>query len=166
MNILVYPHKILKQKARPVENIDGKLQKLIDQMLDTMYLAKGIGLAANQVGVLKQLFVMDITPSGETPEPVTVINPRIIDSYGEEVQDEGCLSVPSYSASIRRPAGVMLEGYDRDGKPIRMEAEGLMARCIQHELDHLYGICFVDRLSSLKKAIFRRKWAKIRQQNG
>ncbi len=162
MDILVYPHEILKTKAHRVKVIDGALQKMIDQMFSTMYEAKGLGLAANQVGELKQLVVMDVSGAGESKKPVVLINPVIVASEGEEVSEEGCLSVPNYSAKIKRAAKVEVVGYDRHEREIRIQAEGLLARCIQHELDHLNGICFVDRLSPVRRAIFRKKWAKIR----
>jgi peptide deformylase len=160
--ILIYPHEILRQEAKSVNRIDGEFQDLIDQMLEIMYKAKGLGLAANQIGELKQLVVMDITPAEEGPNPIVLINSRITELEGEEVGEEGCLSVPNYSAPVKRAARVQLVGYDRNGKELRLEAEGLLARCIQHELDHLKGVCFVDRLNPIRKALFRKKWAKIR----
>ncbi len=162
MKILIYPHEILRQEARPVEKIDGEFQGLIDQMLEMMYKAKGVGLAANQIGELKQLVIMDVTPSEEGPNPIVLINPRITELEGEEVGEEGCLSVPNYTAPVKRAFRLHLTGYDRNGKDVRIEAEGLLARCIQHELDHLKGICFVDRLNPVRKVLFRKKWPKIR----
>ena len=134
MKILIYPHEILRQEARPVERIDGEFQGLIDQMLEMMYKAKGIGLAANQIGELKQLVIMDVTPSEEGPNPIVLINPRITELEGEEVGEEGCLSVPNYTAPVKRAFRLHLTGYDRNEKEVRIEAEGLLARCIQHEL--------------------------------
>ncbi len=163
MNILVYPHEILKTKARPIKLIDGALQEMIDQMLSTMYEAKGLGLAANQVGELKQLVVMDVAGKGKPEKPIVLINPVIVASEGEEIGEEGCLSVPDYSAKVKRAAKVEVVGYDRHEQEIRLQAEGLMARCIQHELDHLNGLCFVDRLSPVRRVMFRKKWARIRQ---
>ncbi len=163
--ILIYPHKILKTKAEPVKNINQELQDLIDEMLETMYKAPGIGLAANQVGVLKQLAVIDLTePEENKKNPIILINPKIIAWEGEEIAEEGCLSVPDYRAPVKRAARIQVVGYDRNEKEISIEAEGLLARCIQHELDHLQGYCFVDRLSPVKKALFRKKWAKLRAQ--
>ena len=161
MKILVYPHEILKTRARPVEKIDGALQKFIDDMIIMMYKAKGVGLAANQVGETLRLFVMDVSGSDESSNPIVIINPVITEVDGSEVAEEGCLSVPNYSAKLKRPAIVEVKGYDRHGKEIRLEADGLAARCIQHEIDHLDGICFVDRLSPLKRSMFRKKWPKI-----
>ncbi len=159
--ILVYPHDILKTKANPVKDIDQKLQNLIDEMLETMYKAPGIGLAANQVGILQQLTVIDITPSEEGRNPIVLINPQITDWEGEEVGEEGCLSVPNYTASVKRAARIHVVAYDRNEKEISIEADGILARCIQHEIDHLQGYCFVDRLSPIKKTLFKKKWAKM-----
>ncbi|RUM90511.1 MAG: peptide deformylase [Thermodesulfatator sp.] len=162
MKILVYPHEILRTKAEPVREITGELQGFIDRMIEKMYRAEGVGLAANQVGKPIQLLVMDVTPSEAGANPVVVINPIITETEGSATHEEGCLSVPNYSAKITRPARVEVKGYDRHGKEIRLEGDGLISRCLQHEIDHLHGICFVDRLSPLKKGLFRKKWAKIR----
>ncbi len=164
--ILVYPDEILRTKAKPIKNIDGELQKLIDEMAETMYKAKGVGLAANQVGVLKRLFVMDVTQGedGKRGELVVLINPKIIGCEGQEVMEEGCLSVPDFSAKLKRPATICVKAFDREGNEIELEGSGLFARCVQHELDHLDGICFVDRLSPIKKAMFRKRWQKIRAE--
>ncbi len=163
MDILIYPHEILRSEARPVENIDGFLQRFIDDMIAQMYRARGIGLAANQVGELKQLLVMDCTHS-ETGkfDPVVLLNPRITAAEGSESYEEGCLSVPDFTASLKRAASVEVKGYDRNGNEICIEGEGIVARCLQHEIDHLHGVCFVDRLGPVKKALFRKKWTKMR----
>lgn len=171
MKILVYPHEILKTKATPVERIDGALQKFIDDMIDLMYRAKGVGLAANQVGRPIRLFVMDVSGAEEPPNPIVIINPVITEVDGSEVAEEGCLSVPNYSSKLKRAARVEVKGFDRHGKEICFESQGLGARCIQHEIDHLDGICFVDRLSPLKRSLFRKKWPKLlealeREKNG
>jgi peptide deformylase len=165
MKILVYPHEVLSGKAKPVERLDGGLQQLIDNMFETMYGAQGVGLAANQIGELIQLVVMDVAyveEGGPGRQPLVLINPRIVAAEGEDVQDEGCLSVPNYTAPVRRATSLQVKGYDREGKEISLEAGGLLARCIQHELDHLLGICFVDRMNPIRKALFRKKWPKIR----
>ncbi len=162
MKILIYPHEILAAKAEPVKKIDGMLQDFIDRMIKKMYEAEGVGLAANQVGSPIQVVVMDVTPSEEGPHPVVLLNPVITETEGSATHEEGCLSVPNYSAKVTRPARVEVKAYDRHGKEIRLEGEGLLSRCLQHEIDHLNGICFVDRLSPLKKSFFRKKWAKIR----
>ncbi len=163
MQILIYPHEILKTEALPVEQIDGALQGLIDAMILQMYRAKGIGLAANQVGELKRLLVMDChQEEGRKPSPVVLINPVITATEGHESAEEGCLSVPDITATIKRPAEVEVKGYDRNGNEVVMQADGLVARCLQHEIDHLNGICFVDRLGAVKKALVKKKLAKRR----
>lgn len=166
MKILVYPNEILSTRAKPVDELNARLLKLVEDMFETMYKAKGIGLAANQVGVLQQVVIMDIGQRGEDakPDPIVLINPVITASEGEICDVEGCLSVPEYSEKVKRAERIQVSAYDSKGKEIRMEADGLLARCIQHELDHLNGICFVDRLSPLKKAFFRKKWAKMRKE--
>ena len=161
MNILIYPNEILQSQARSVEKIDGELQQFIDDMIIHMYRAKGIGLAANQVGELKQLFIMDCEQEDRGHRPIVIINPRITSSEGSETGDEGCLSVPDYTAAVKRASMVEVKGYDRNGKEITIEEQGLAARCIQHEIDHLNGICFVDRLGPVKRTLFKKKWGKI-----
>lgn len=165
MKILVYPDEILATPANPVEELDAGLIKLVEDMFETMYKAKGIGLAANQVGVLKQVVVMDVGQRDDNPksDPIVLINPVITASEGEICDIEGCLSVPEYAEKVKRFEKIQVSAYDTKGKEIRIEADGLLSRCIQHELDHLKGICFVDRLSPLKKAIFRKRWAKMRK---
>jgi peptide deformylase len=163
VKILIYPDEILAAKAQPVTELNDRLLKLVEDMFETMYKAKGIGLAANQVGVLQQVVIMDLGQRGEDakPDPIVLINPVITASEGEICDVEGCLSVPNYSEKVKRAQRIQVMAYDQRGKEIRMEAEGLLARCIQHELDHLNGICFVERLSPLKRAFFRKKWSKM-----
>jgi len=163
VKILIYPDEILATKAQPVTELNDRLLKLVEDMFETMYKAKGIGLAANQVGVLQQVVIMDLGRRGEDakPDPIVLINPVITASEGEICDVEGCLSVPNYSEKVKRAQRIQVMAYDQRGKEIRMEAEGLLARCIQHELDHLNGICFVERLSPLKRAFFRKKWSKM-----
>ena len=165
MKILVYPHEVLRKPARRVESVDRELQQIIDRMFETMYRAKGIGLAANQVGLPVQLVVMDVSGDEQPEEPLVLINPVIIAREGEETAEEGCLSVPGYGAPIKRSSAVQVKALDRNEHEIIIDAEGLMARCIQHELDHLRGLCFVDLLNPVKKALFRKKWAKIRPED-
>jgi len=162
MKILIYPHEILRTNSDPVKKIDGGLQSLIDHMIDTMYRAGGVGLAANQVGKPIRLAVIDCVPEEERGNPLILINPIIVEKEGEIVKEEGCLSIPGYTAKIGRAERVLVRAYNRDGKEIEIEAKGLLSRCLQHELDHLSGICFVDRLGPVRRALFRKKWAKIR----
>ncbi|NPB08943.1 MAG: peptide deformylase [Thermodesulfobacteria bacterium] len=153
---------VLREKAQPVEEIDEDLQRLIDDMAETMYDAKGLGLAANQVGETKRLFILDLSQKEGKPELLVFINPEIVEAEGKVEEEEGCLSIPGYSAKVRRHAKVLVKALDREGKPFEMELEGLGARAVQHELDHLNGILYVDHLSTLKKQLFKRWWKKHR----
>ncbi len=159
-----YPDPVLKKIAEPVETIDAEFRKLAADMAETMYAAPGIGLAAPQVGVSKRLAVIDCAPSGEPPELFTLINPEIIEREGESCEEEGCLSVPAYYAKVDRSARVRVRYLNLDGETVESDADGLLAICIQHELDHLDGMLFVDRLSPLKKGIFRKKYKKMMEQ--
>lgn len=162
LDIVTYPDTFLKKATKPIENIDGELQTLIQNMSTTMYQAPGIGLAAIQVGVDKSLLVYDIAPKEEGRKLNVLINPRIISQEGEILsQDEGCLSVPDYRADVKRAARILVEGADRDGNPQRFEAEGLLSIVLQHEIDHLNGTLFIDRISALKRQIYTRRVAKM-----
>jgi peptide deformylase len=160
MKIYTYPDAVLKSTAEPIENIDESLQKIIDQMFETMYAAPGIGLAANQVGLLKRLIVFDGSPREDDPSPHVLINPEIIAGEGSIKWDEACLSVPDYTAEVMRNSRVRVKGLDRHGEPLDLEAEGLLAVCLQHEIDHLDGILFIDRISTLKRALYKKKLKK------
>ena len=156
--IHTYPDSFLKQIARPVENVDGELQGIIDRMAQTMYEAPGVGLASIQVGVDKSILVYDIGPRDEKRELHVLINPKIISSEGEILsEDEGCLSVPDYRADVKRAESILLEGVDRDGNPLRFDAEGLLAIVLQHEIDHLNGTLFIDRISKLKRELYKKR---------
>jgi peptide deformylase len=158
LEIFTYPNKFLSQPTKPVENIDGKLQDFIDDMASTMYQAPGIGLAAIQVGHNESLLVYDVSPRDAERSLQVLINPRIISSEGTTIsEDEGCLSVPDFKANVKRSEFVLVEGFDRDGNPIRFDAEGLLAVVLQHEIDHLNGILFIDRISSLKRELYKRR---------
>ena len=156
--ILVYPDPRLRKVAAPVAQVDGEIRSLVDDMLETMYHANGIGLAATQVDVHLQVIVMDL--SEERDEPLVLINPKIIEQDGEQVYDEGCLSVPEYYAPVKRAETITLTALDRDGEIFEIDAEGLQAVCIQHEMDHLAGKVFVDYLSRLKQDRVRKKLVK------
>jgi peptide deformylase len=159
--ILIYPHKILSQKAEPVTEMNKELDDLVDQLLETMFVAKGLGLAANQIGVLKRVAVIDTAFVKDGPDSMVLINPYVVDlKEGNATNNEGCLSIPSYEAPIPRALKIHLGAYDRDGEFFEIEAEGLLARCIQHEVDHLNGVCFVDRMSYVRKILFRKQWQK------
>jgi peptide deformylase len=158
LEIITYPDKFLSQPTKPVENIDGKLQDLIENMAETMYLEPGIGLAAIQVGINKSLLVYDVSAKDEKRSLQVLINPRIISSEGSILSEgEGCLSVPDFRADVKRAASILVEGFDRNEKPLRLEAQGLLAVVLQHEIDHLNGILFIDRISALKRGIYKRR---------
>ena len=158
-----YSDPVLRQKTSRVDVIDQSVQVLIDDMIETMHAAPGVGLAANQVGVSLQLAVIDLgeREDGEPRHPLVVlINPEIVSTQGSVTADEGCLSIPDFSEKVKRAARVKVRAKDRTGKPFELEAEGLMAKALQHEIDHLNGLLFIDRLSPLKKNIFQRKLKK------
>jgi peptide deformylase len=159
--ILKLPETVLRQEAREITEIDGKLQRLIDDMADTMYAAPGLGLAANQVGELQRLIVFDLSHKEGRPREIKVmLNPRIVAAEGEITHEEGCLSVADFSAEVRRQAKVLVQGLDREGKPIEIVGEGLLAVVLQHEIDHLNGILFIDHLSRLKRGLYLRRLKK------
>ena len=158
LEIVTYPEKILSQPTHLIENIDDKIQNLIENMAQTMYRAPGVGLAAIQVGINKSLMVYDISPKDEKRSLQVLINPRIVSREGSMLsEDEGCLSVPDFRSDVKRAAAVIVEGIDRNEKPVRIEAEGFLAVVLQHEIDHLNGILFIDRISTLKRGIYKRK---------
>jgi len=158
LEILTYPDKFLTKPTKPVENIDEKIQNLIEGMASTMYQAPGIGLAAIQVGCDKSLLIYDVSDKDEKRSLHVLINPRIVSSEGTTIsEEEGCLSVPDFKADVKRAASILVEGVDREGKPLRIEAQGLLSVMLQHEIDHLNGILFIDRISSLKREIYKRR---------
>jgi len=158
LEILTYPNQFLQQPTRPVENIDGRLQKFIDDMAATMYAAPGVGLAAIQVGFDKSVLVYDISLPEDGRSLQVLINPRIVSRQGEVLsENEGCLSVPDYRADVKRATEIVVEGVDRDGNPITLEAQGFPAIVLQHEIDHLNGTLFIDHLSSLKRELYKRR---------
>ena len=158
LEILTYPNKFLSEQTKPLENIDGKVQQMIDQMAATMYDAPGIGLAAIQVGWDKSLLIYDIAPRDEKRSLHVLINPKIVTQEGEMLsENEGCLSVPDFRADVKRAANITVEGYDREGKPVRMDADGLLAIVLQHEIDHLNGTLFIERISALKRQMYQRR---------
>ncbi len=158
LKILTYPDKFLKQPTKPLENIDGSTQKMIDDMAETMYQAPGVGLAAIQAGFDKSVIVYDVAPRDEKRDLHALINPRILEKEGSVIsENEGCLSVPDFRSDVRRYATVLVEGLDRDGNPVRIEADGFLSVVLQHEIDHLNGILFIDRISALKRQLYTRK---------
>jgi peptide deformylase len=158
LDILTYPDKFLNEPTKPLENIDGNVQQMIDDMAATMYEAPGIGLAAIQVGWDKSLLIYDIAPRDEKRQLHVLINPQIVTTEGEIIsENEGCLSVPDFRSDVKRAANITVEGHDREGKPIRMDAEGLLAIVLQHEIDHLNGTLFIEHISSLKRQMYKRR---------
>ncbi|MCG8014992.1 MAG: peptide deformylase [Candidatus Thiodiazotropha sp. 'RUGA'] len=162
LDILHFPDPRLRNKAKPVAQVDDSIRRLVDDMLETMYQAPGIGLAATQVNVAKRVVVIDL--SEEKDEPLCLINPEIIERDGIEQMEEGCLSVPGIFETVSRADKIRFKALDRDGVPFEEEAEGLLAVCVQHELDHLDGKLFVDYLSSLKRQRIRKKLEKESRQ--
>ncbi|MGB9735665.1 MAG: peptide deformylase [bacterium] len=152
--IYTYPEKVLKHKAKEIKNINGKLQEFIDNMYETMHYASGIGLAATQVGEEISLFVADVPITDEKTQRVTIINPVIVESEGESAMEEGCLSVPNFRIKVKRAGRIVVKGYDREGRDLVLEADGLLATVIQHEIDHLNGITLLDKASLLKREAY------------
>ena len=151
---------ILRKKCRPVENINDKLIKLSEDMIETMYESGGLGLAANQVGLSSDLFVINISIQKEERNPIVIINPTITVSEDKEIGEEGCLSIPDIFTEVERAQRVEVKGYDLKGDEVRYEAEGFLARAFQHEMDHLNGILFWDNLGKVKRDILKRKFRK------
>jgi peptide deformylase len=157
LHICTYPQEILSQPAEPITEIDEEVVKLVDHMAETMYSAPGIGLAATQVGVAKQVLVADIAPRRPESELIVLINPEIVAAEGEVIFEEGCLSVPDYQAEVKRHEKITVRGLNLKGEEVEIEAEGLLAVVLQHEIDHLHGKLFIDRLSKLKRDLYKRK---------
>ncbi len=165
LDILTYPDAFLQKQTAAVDNIDGALQTVFDNMATTMYAAPGVGLAAPQVGIGQRFIVYDIAPRQEGRDLHVLINPTIVTSEGEILsEDEGCLSVPDFRADVKRAERILVEGVDRDGNPLRFEADGMLAIVIQHELDHLDGTLFIDRISALKRQMYKRRVKKELKQ--
>lgn len=166
LKILTYPDTVLRNPTRELDNIDGNVQKMIDQMSETMYAAPGVGLAAIQVGWDRSVLIYDISPHEDGSALQVLINPRIIEQEGEILsENEGCLSVPEFRADVKRNASILVEGVDREGRPLQLEAEGMLAIVLQHEIDHLNGKLFIDHVSALKRQMYtRRMKKKLRSQ--
>jgi len=163
LDILHFPDARLRNTAKPVEQVDDSVRQLIDDMFETMYEAPGIGLAAIQVNQPSRVIVIDI--SEERNQPLALVNPEIVERHGEEEMDEGCLSVPGIYETVQRAERVRVTALDREGRSIDMQADGLLAVCIQHEIDHLDGKLFVDYLSNLKRQRIRKKLEKEARQS-
>ncbi len=157
LNILSYPDKFLTKKAKPVTNIDGAIQKTIDDMIETMYNAPGVGLASTQIGCDKSIIIYDLSHGENERSLQVLLNPKIIETCGETVsENEGCLSVPDLRSDVKRFASVIIEALDREGKTLKIEAEEYHAIVLQHEIDHLNGILFINRISALKRELYKR----------
>jgi peptide deformylase len=158
LDILTYPHPFLRTKARAVTSVDAEIRSLIDDMAETMYQAPGTGLAATQVGADKRIIVYDVSSQEEAPNLQALVNPVIVAQTGDAVsENEGCLSVPEYRSDVKRAAAVRVEALDREGNPVAIEDESFLAIVLQHEIDHLDGILFIDRISPLKREMYKRR---------
>lgn len=163
--ILTYPDRFLRQPTKPVSAFDEDLQTLIEDMIETMYDEPGVGLAAIQVGSDRSVIVYDVTPTEGERQAEALINPKIVHREGSQLSEgEGCLSVPDFRADVKRDALVRVQGLDRHGQPVDITAEGFLAIVLQHEIDHLNGILFIDRISSLKREMYKRKRKKQLRQ--
>ena len=164
LDIIIAPDPRLKQKAKPVAAVDASIRQLMDDMLDTMYAAPGIGLAAPQVGELKRVIVVDVAKEGAPPRPYRMANPELVwVSDDDMVYNEGCLSLPEHYADVTRPAAIRVRYLDEQNEIRELEADGVLAVCIQHEMDHLDGILFVDHISALKRNMILRKLLKAKK---
>jgi peptide deformylase len=164
LEIKKYPEKVLKKKALPVTSFDKELHALIDNMIETMYAAPGVGLAAPQVGISKRLAVIDVSTKEEKTPLLVLINPVFLSREGEIEFEEGCLSLPEYTARVKRAEKVAVRAADREGRDMEIECDGLLAIALQHEIDHLDGILLIDRISPVKREFFRKRYQKTRKQ--
>lgn len=160
--LIILPDPLLRQQSKPVETVDSEIQRLADDMLETMYDAPGIGLAAIQIGVPRRMLVIDLSRDDEENKPQVFINPEILKVLDDvSTYEEGCLSIPDYYAEVERPASLTVGYVDRDGKQQTVEADGLLATCLQHEIDHLNGVLFIDHISRLKRDMVIKKFTKL-----
>ena len=162
--ILIWPDPTLKKKASPVAEVNDSIRALVNDMFETMYAADGVGLAAPQIGVLKNVIVLDTTPRQPDSKPVAMVNPQIISLEGKMVYTEGCLSIPGEAEEVERAAKVTVKFLDPEGRPQTLVAEGLLAVAIQHETDHLNGTMFVDHLSALKRELIRKRMKRLKAE--
>jgi len=161
LDIIKYPDERLRAHAEPVSVVDEEIRKLVDDMAETMYAAPGIGLAANQVGVLKRIVVIDVDYPDSSPDLLVLINPEIVERQGKICWEEGCLSFPDVREDVERAERIKFRALDRDGRVFEKEAEGLLAVAVQHELDHLDGVLLIDHVSFLKKRMIHRQLVKL-----
>lgn len=163
--IITYPHPVLREKAKKVTTFDDTLRQLVADMGETMWVAPGVGLAANQVAVAKQVIVVDVSETPEDKEFMPLINPVISEGEGTVIDEEGCLSVIECEAKVKRFQKIHVKAQDLNGNPLEFDAEDRFARIIQHEVDHLRGVLFIDRLSSLKRTLYKKKLKKLLKNN-
>lgn len=169
LDILLYPHPALREKCRPVSEIDEEILQLLDSMTETMYEAPGIGLAASQVGSIHRVIVVDVgddEATGRTGRLYQLINPEIVEAEGSIESEEGCLSIPDVRESVKRSKNIVVRALDRSGKELAIDADGLLSICLQHEIDHLDGILFIDRISRLRRELIKKRLRKIGQDRG
>lgn len=159
--IVIYPHQVLETRAEEVTEIDAEVRQLVADMVETMHAAPGVGLAANQVGVARRVAVVDLSIGKDPSQLLVLINPRVLAVDGSQTEDEGCLSIPGITEMVQRPAVAEVEALNLDGKKYRIRGQDLMARALLHEIDHLDGILFLERLSPLKRRIIRKKIQKL-----
>jgi peptide deformylase len=164
IEIKKYPDKILKEKTAVITDLDAGTQHLINDMIETLHSVRGLGLAANQVGVSRRLCVIDCSSKEDKGQLIILVNPLIIEKEGTVESEEGCLSIPGYITSIKRAEKVFVRGLDREGRQIELEATGLLARALQHEVDHLDGLLLIDRMSAIKREFFKRRYKKSLQE--
>lgn len=162
--ILLYPSPLIRKKSLPVTSINGELQRLIEDMMETMHSAPGVGLAAPQVGALKQVIVLDPHDERKLARPLALINPELVVGEGQIVEEEGCLCIPDLREGVPRFKRVVVKAYDRNEKEIVLEGSGLLARILQHEIDHLNGVLFIDRLSTAKRELVKRRLKKAAKE--
>jgi len=166
LDIITYPDKRLRRKAAPVETVDDEVRQIIADMAETMYAAPGLGLASVQVGIDKRIIIYDISGPEDNPKLEVLINPEIVESEGTQLSEsEGCLSVPDFRSDVKRFERVKVEALDRDGRPIEINTDGLHAIVLQHEIDHLDGVLFIDKISALKREMYKRKVKKALKKN-
>ena len=163
LKIVKYPDPILSRPGEPITEFNDELRKLIADMFETMYAEQGIGLAAPQVGVALRMFVIDLSVGKRSGELLTIINPEFVTRDGMQLEEEGCLSVPGFNATIARPAHIVVRGLNRDGRDITIDGDGLLARALQHEMDHLDGMLFIDRLRGLRRDLMLRKIRRLQR---
>lgn len=164
--ILVYPDPFLARRATPVAKVDDRVRNLVSDMFETMYESDGIGLAATQVGVCKRVIVVDVSPADETAAPLAIVNPEIAAREGPIVLCvEGCLSVPGVQGEVPRQETVVVRGLDPQGEPLEVRAGGILSRALQHEIDHLDGVLFIDRVSPIKRKMLLKKWKKLEAEH-